>query len=205
MLLYILLYCILCYNIKLHYSNISKFDFPFVVKPSDEGSTHGLTIIQKNDDIEGGGEHTEDTATSFGFNDVSRGKSNIVGKTFNLLKALLGGVIGAKLKALLGKFLLVPLLKKFAPGLVPLLKKGGLTGTLRSILPKWLGGTRGAPKVKQLNLFEKGADVATSKPNILQRGAQWLNKQPLVKHTKDALGPHMKKIGPIIIRGRHMY
>ena len=153
---------------------------------------------QKNDDTEGGAEHTEDTATSFGFNDVSRGKSNIVGKTFNLLKALLGGVIGAKLKALLGKFLLVPLLKKFAPGLVPLLKKGGITGALRSILPKWLGGTRGAPKVKQLNLFEKGADVATSKPNILQRGAQWLNKQPLVKHTKDALGPHMKKIGPII-------
>ena len=40
------------FDIKLHYSNISKFDFPFVVKPSDEGSTHGLTIIQKNDDIE---------------------------------------------------------------------------------------------------------------------------------------------------------
>ena len=153
---------------------------------------------QKNDDIEGGAEHTEDTATSFGFNDVSKGKSNIVGKTFNLLKALLGGVIGAKLKALLGKFLLVPLLKKFAPGLVPLLKKGGIQGALRSILPKWLGGTGGAPKVKQLNLFEKGADVATSKPNILQRGAQWLNKQPLVKHTKDALTPHMKRIEPII-------
>ncbi|MEE2859094.1 MAG: D-alanine--D-alanine ligase [Candidatus Neomarinimicrobiota bacterium] len=40
------------FDIKSHYSNISKFDFPFVVKPSDEGSTHGLTIIQKNDDIE---------------------------------------------------------------------------------------------------------------------------------------------------------
>ena len=40
------------FDIKLHYSNISKFDFPFVVKPSDEGSTHGLTIIKKNDDIE---------------------------------------------------------------------------------------------------------------------------------------------------------
>ena len=40
------------FDIKSHYSNISKFDFPFVVKPSDEGSTHGLTIIQRNDDIE---------------------------------------------------------------------------------------------------------------------------------------------------------
>ena len=153
---------------------------------------------QKNDDIEGRGEHTEDTATSFGFNDVSKGNTGIVGKTFNFLKSLLGGLIGAKLKAMLGKYLLVPLIKKFAPGLLPLLGKGGIKGALRSMLPKWLGGTGGVPKVKQLNLFEKGADVATSKPNILQRGLKSLNNSPLVKNTKNALGPHMKKIGPII-------
>ena len=153
---------------------------------------------QKNDDIEGGAEHTEDTATSFGFDDVSKKGNNIVGKTFNWLKSLLGGLIGTKLKAMLGKYLLVPLVKKFAPGLLPLLGKGGLKGALRSMLPKWLGGTGGAPKVKQLNLFEKGADVATSKPNMLQRGAKWLNNTPLVKNTKNFLGPHMKKIGPII-------
>ena len=153
---------------------------------------------QKNDDIEGRGEHTEDTATSFGFNDVSKKGNNIVGNTFNWLKSLLGGLIGAKLKAMLGKYLLVPLIKKFAPGLLPLLGKGGIKGALRSMLPKWLGGTGGVPKVKQLNLFEKGADVATSKPNMLQRGLKSLNNSPLVKNTKNALGPHMKKIGPII-------
>jgi len=151
---------------------------------------------QKRDDIENRSEDQEDAASSFGFDDVSKKGSGIVGRTFNWLKSLLGGVIGAKLKAMLGKYLLVPLLKKFAPGLVPLLKKGGLTGALRSILPKWLRG--GTPKVKQLNLFEKGADVATSKPNMLQKGAKWLNNTPLVKNTKNALGPHMKKIQPMI-------
>ena len=151
---------------------------------------------QKRDDAENRSEDQEDAASSFGFDDVSKKGNGIVGKTFNWLKSLLGGVIGAKVKAMLGKYLLVPLLKKFAPGLVPLLGKGGLKGALRSILPKWLRG--GTPKVKQLNLFEKGADVATSKPNMLQKGAKWLNNTPLVKNTKNALGPHMKKIGPIV-------
>jgi len=151
---------------------------------------------QERDSIEGGAEGQRDAASSFGFDDVSKKGGGLVGNTFNWLKNLLGGVIGAKLKAMLGKYLLIPLLKKFAPGLVPFISKGGIKGALRSILPKWLRG--GTPKANQLNLFNKGSDVVSNKPNMLQKGAKWLNNTPLVKNTKKLLGPHVKKVGPMI-------
>jgi len=141
---------------------------------------------QDRDNRESGGEDTEDAAFNFGFKDSSkRGGGSIINKLFSTLS-----------KKLFNKFVLVPLLKKFAPGLAPLLVRGGLKGTLRSILPKWLRG--GTPKVNQLNLFEKGADVATSKPNMLNKGAKWLNNTPMVKNTKNVLGPHIKKVQPLI-------
>ena len=149
---------------------------------------------QKRDDIEKRMEQQRDPAISFGFDDISKKGNGIVGKSFNLLKSLLMGAIGMKLKKLFGKYLLIPLIKKFAPGLLPLLSKKGLKGALRSILPKWLGGT-GPLKTKQLDLFAQGSDVMrTRKPGMLQKAGKWLNNTPLVKSVRNVLGPRIKPI-----------
>ena len=149
---------------------------------------------QKRDDIENRSEQQRDPAISFGFDDISKKGNGIVGKSFNLLKSLLMGAIGMKLKKLFGKYLLIPLIKKFAPGLLPLLSKKGLKGALRSILPKWLGGT-GPLKTKQLDLFAQGSDVMrTRKPGMLQKAGKWLNNTPLVKSVRNVLGPRIKPI-----------
>ena len=149
---------------------------------------------QERDDIEGGGEQTEDVAFTEKFDAGHKKGSNVVQKTVNLLKSLLMGAIGMKLKKFIGARLLVPLIKKFAPGLLPFLSKKGLKGGLRSILPKWLGGT-GPLKTKQLDLFAQGSDVMrTRKPGMLQKAGNWLNNTPLVKATKNVLGPRIKPI-----------
>ena len=38
-------------DIRIQDHDFSKFGFPFVIKPSEEGSTHGLTIVEKIDDL----------------------------------------------------------------------------------------------------------------------------------------------------------
>ena len=71
-------------GIKLHDGDISKFDLPFVVKPSDEGSTHGLTIIQEIDDLE------EAIARAFEFGDEILIEKFISGRELTV------GVLGDK-------------------------------------------------------------------------------------------------------------
>jgi hypothetical protein len=138
---------------------------------------------QKRDDSENRSEGMRDAASSFGFNDVSKRGESIIGTNISKLVSKVS-------KTIFNKYILRPLLKKFAPGLLPLLTKKGLAGTLRSILPKWMGGTKGLkPNVKQLDLFDDAANVATKKPNMLQKSTKWLNNTPLVKKTKNVLGP----------------
>tara|TARA_B100001250_G_scaffold206314_1_gene177096 strand:+ start:51 stop:2042 length:1992 start_codon:yes stop_codon:yes gene_type:complete len=136
----------------------------------------------------------EDVAFTEGFDNISKKGTGVVGKTVNLLKSLLMGAVGMKLKKMIGRRLLIPLLKKFAPGLASSLTKKGLAGTVRSILPKWLGGT-GPLKAKQLDLFAQGSDVMpTRKPGMLQKAGKWLNNTSLVKSTRNVLGPRIKPI-----------
>ena len=72
---------------------------------------------QERDDISNN--DIEDVAFTEKFDAGHKKGSNVVQKTVNLLKSLLMGAIGMKLKKFIGARLLVPLIKKFAPGSVP--------------------------------------------------------------------------------------
>mgnify|MGYP001305000197 CR=1 FL=1 len=132
---------------------------------------------QERDDISNN--DIEDAAFNFGFK-RSKGK-NILAATIAAINRMMRSPLGSKL---LGKYVLRPLLRRFAPGLADSLTTKGMVGTLRQFLPKWLGGTQ---STKQLNLFDK-----PPKPNIVQRGAQWLNNTGMVKGTKEFIGPLLR-------------
>ncbi len=141
---------------------------------------------RKRGEIEAGAEGQRDAASTFGFTDVSKGKPSIIGRIINSMKALLASPLGKKIAA---KYLLKPLLKRFAPGLADSLSKKGMVRTLRGFLPRWLGGTKGIKPNESLFPNVAVPGQTHRKPNMIQRGAQWLNNTPMVKGTKNFLGP----------------
>ena len=140
----------------------------------------------KRDAIEDRSEMQRDAAFTEGFTDATKGGKNIVGRTINAIKAFLGSSLGKKI---FGKYLLKPILKRFAPGLADSLSKKGMVRTLRGFLPRWLGGTKGIKPNEELFPNVAVPGQTHRKPNMIKRGAQWLNNTPLVKGTKNFLGP----------------